>query len=309
MAGAGLSRASGADEGVAAFLDHLAHERRLSARTLEAYGHELRLYVAHLGEHLGGVPDLAAMGALKAADVRAHLSRRRERRGARSLSQTLSAIRSFHRWLDRRCDIPTPEIALVRGPRSRESLPRPVSTDQALGLMEEAALVREAEWEGLRDRAVLLLLYGCGLRVSEALSLTWREREPGASLRIHGKGGKVRMVPVLDEVREAMAAYGAAQPFDLMPDDTLFRAPRGGPLSARHVQALVKALRSRMGLHERTTPHALRHSFATHLLGEGAGLRDVQELLGHASLSTTQRYLGVDAEHLMSAYDHAHPRR
>ncbi|MEO8925719.1 MAG: tyrosine-type recombinase/integrase, partial [Caulobacteraceae bacterium] len=186
--------------------------------------------------------------------------------------------------------------------------PRPVSEDQARGLISEAGDGENAEWAALRDQAVLTLLYGCGLRISEALSLKRADAPLAASLRILGKGGKTRLAPVLPAVREATDLYLAALPFTLEADAPLFRAARGGPLRPRHIQATVQRLRGRLGLSERATPHALRHSFATHLLGAGADLRSIQELLGHASLSTTQRYTAVDAAGLLSAYAKAHPR-
>ncbi|MGV3577843.1 tyrosine recombinase XerC [Brevundimonas sp.] len=306
-----------ATDALSAWLEHLAHERRLSPRTLEAYGHIGRLYLAFLERHRGGPQSLPELGTVTAAELRAHLAERRSganssKNGplnARSLSQTLSAIRTFHIFLDRRCDTAAPQLALVRGPRVKPSLPRPVSADQAVGMLAEPGLDPDAEpWEALRDTAVLSLLYGCGLRISEALSLTRADAPLPESLRITGKGGKTRIVPILPAVRSAVDAALAAQPFPLEPTDALFRARRGGPLSARHVQATVQKLRSRLGLPASATPHALRHSFATHLLGAGADLRSIQELLGHASLSTTQKYTAVDAAHLLGAYASAHPR-
>lgn len=301
-----------AAEALVAWLEHLAHERRLSPRTLEAYGHIGRLYLAFMERHRGETLSLADMAAVTAAEVRAHMAERRSGDhplSARSLSQTLSAIRGFHDFLDRRLDTPAPQLALVRGPRVKASLPRPVTEDQARGLLAEPDADPDVEpWEAARDRAVLTLLYGCGLRISEALSLTRAEAPLGETLRIVGKGSKTRMAPILPAVHQAVDAYVALLPFPLQPTDALFRARRGGPLSPRHVQATVQRLRGRLGLPERTTPHALRHSFATHLLGAGADLRSIQELLGHASLSTTQKYTGVDAERLLSAYAAAHPR-
>lgn len=302
----------GADEALAAWLEHLAHERRLSPRTLEAYGRIGRLYLAFLGRHRGGAQLLADLGSVTAAEVRAHLAERRSGDhplAARSISQTLSAIRAFHGFLDRRCATPTPQLALVRGPRIKPSLPRPVSEDQARGLMQEPDADPGAEpWEAARDRAVLTLLYGCGLRISEGLSLTRADAPLAETLRILGKGGKTRITPVLPAVRSAVDAYLALQPFPLEAGDALFRARRGGPLSPRHVQATMQRLRGRLGLPPTATPHALRHSFATHLLGAGADLRSIQELLGHASLSTTQKYTAVDAQRLLEAYSAAHPR-
>jgi len=308
MAGRLLS----ADEALSAWLEHLAHERRLSPRTLEAYGHIGRLYLGFLARHRGGALRLSDLGAVSAAEVRAHLAERRagdRPLSARSISQTLSAIRTFHAFLDRRLDTPAPQLVLVRGPKVRASLPRPVSENQARGLLAETEADPDAEpWEAARDRAVLTLLYGCGLRISEALSLTRADAPLPETLRITGKGGKTRMAPVLPAVREAADAYLALQPFPLTPDDALFRARRGGPLGPRQVQAAMQRLRGRLGLPASATPHALRHSFATHLLGAGADLRSIQQLLGHASLSTTQKYTAVDAARLLDAYAAAHPR-
>ncbi len=255
---------------------------------------------------------MSALGELGAADLRAYLAARRQGErplSARSLSQTLSSIRAFYRWLDRRCGVENPAVALVRGPRVKPSTPRPVTIDHAFGLIGEAEFDPDrTAWEGARDAAVLTLLYGCGLRISEALSLKRADAPLPESLRILGKGRKVRIAPVLPAVRQAVDAYLAEAPFPPDPGAPLFRAKRGGPLTPRHVQALMQRLRGRLGLPDSATPHALRHAFATHLLGEGADLRTIQELLGHASLSTTQKYTAVDAAGLMAAYQKAHPR-
>ena len=301
-----------AAEALMAWLEHLAHERRCSPRTLEAYGHIVRLYLAFLERHRGEALTVSGLAAVTAAEVRAHLAERRQGDrplNARSISQTLSAIRSFHRFLDRRLGAPAPGLALVRGPKLKPGLPRPISADHALGLIAEPGLDPDLDpWEAARDQAVLSLLYGCGLRISEALSLTRADAPLQERLRITGKGGKTRLVPTLPAVRQAVDAYLAIQPFPAAPADPLFRAKRGGALSPRHVQAAVARLRGRLGLPASATPHALRHSFATHLLGGGADLRSIQELLGHASLSTTQKYAAVDAERLLAAYAGAHPR-
>lgn len=301
-----------ADEALFAWLEHLAHERRLSPRTLEAYGHIGRTWLVFLQAHRGEPQSMVGLGTVTAAEVRAHLAVRRSGESplnARSLSQTLSAIRGFHAFIDRRLGVATPQMALVRGPRVKPGLPRPLSEDQARGLLGESDADPDVEpWEAARDRAVLTLLYGCGLRISEGLSLTRGQVPLGETLRIVGKGSKTRLVPVLPAVVQAIDAYVALLPFSVGPDEPLFRARRGGPLSPRHVQAAMQRLRGRLGLSERATPHALRHSFATHLLGAGVDLRSIQELLGHASLSTTQKYAAVDAEHLMAAYSSAHPR-
>ncbi len=306
------ARPSTARQALTAWLDHLAHERRASPRTVRAYGDNVLAYLNFMERHRGEVLSVADMGTITAAELRAYLAFRREGEDGlspRSLSQSLSSIRAFHRYLDHRLETPNPAIGLVRGPRIKVGAPRPVSEDQAHGLIAELSLDPDREdWEVARDEAVLTLLWGCGLRISEGLSLTVRDAPLGESLRITGKGGKTRIVPVLDIVRERIDAYRAVQPFVLTPDEPLFRAKRGGPLSPRHVQATMQNLRSRLGLSDRATPHALRHSFATHLLGAGADLRSIQDLLGHASLSTTQRYTQVDAAGLLAAYGKAHPR-
>jgi integrase/recombinase XerC len=297
---------------LAAWLEHLTHERRASPRTVRAYGDNVLAYLNFMERHRGEALSVADLGGITAAELRAYLAFRREGEHAlspRSLSQSLSSIRAFHRYLDHRLDTPNAAIGLVRGPRIKVGAPRPVSEDQAHGLIAEIGLDPDREdWEVARDEAVLTLLWGCGLRISEGLSLLRRDAPLAESLRITGKGGKTRIVPALDIVRERIDAYLAVLPFALEPDAPLFRAKRGGPLSPRHVQATMQHLRSRLGLSDRATPHALRHSFATHLLGAGADLRSIQDLLGHASLSTTQRYTQVDAAGLLAAYGKAHPR-
>ena len=301
-----------AQEAFLAWLAHLEHERRASPRTLEAYGDGVRRYLTFLEQHRGEALTLQTLGDIEAADVRAFLAFRRQ--GARplsprSISQALSAVRSFHRFLDRRLGVANAALQLVRGPKIRPGAPRPVSEDQARGLITEAELDPDREtWENARDAALVTLLYGCGLRISEALSLTGADARLGDSLRITGKGSKTRIVPVLPQVAQAIAAYAVELPFAIAPGEPLFRAKRGGPYSPRHAQALMQRLRGRLGLPASATPHALRHSFATHLLGAGADLRAIQELLGHASLSTTQRYTAVDAAGLLAAYSKAHPR-
>ncbi len=309
--------ASASDSGalIEGFIAYLAHERRASPRTLESYRANLEAFTAFLAGHLGEAPDGAALAALSAADFRAYLAARRSGErplSPRSLSQSLSTIRSFYRWLDRRCGLGCPALALVRGPRLKPSAPRPVSEAHARALLADAAsgldAAEQAPWIAARDAAVLSLLYGCGLRISEALSLKRRDAPLPEVLRIAGKGGKTRLVPVLPVVAEAVQAYLAELPMTLAPDDALFRGVRGKPLGPRQPQALMAQLRGRLGLPPSATPHALRHAFATHLLGAGADLRALQELLGHASLSTTQKYTAVDAAGLLAAYAKAHPR-
>ncbi len=301
-----------ARQALAAWLGYLAQERRASPRTVESYAAGVEAFLGFMERHRAESLRLEALATLSTAEIRAYLASRRSGEAQlcpRSLSQNLSAVRSFFRWLDRRCAVSNDSIALVRGPRVKPTAPRPVSEDQARGLIGEAADDIEREpWENARDAAVLTLLYGCGLRISEALSLTRADAPLADTLRITGKGAKMRLAPVLPAVRRAVDAYLAELPFVLAPEDALFRGRRGGPLGARAVQAGMQRLRGGLGLPDSATPHALRHSFATHLLGAGADLRSIQELLGHASLSTTQKYTEVNAAALLSIYAAAHPR-
>ena len=302
-----------AQEALEAWLAHLSLERRSSPRTVDAYRACVRAYISFLEMHRAERLHLSGLATVSAPELRAYLASRRSGDrplATRSLSQALSAIRAFHRYLDQRLDTPNNAVTLVRGPRVRPGAPRPIGEDQVFGLIDEAGDEEDRpEWTAARDQAVLTLLYGCGLRISEALALKRSDAPFPETLRIHGKGGKTRLAPVLPAVREATDIYLQAVPFPLAGNEPLFRAARGGPLSPRHVQATVQRLRGRLGLSDRATPHALRHTFATHLLGAGADLRSIQELLGHASLSTTQKYTAVDAAGLLSAYAQSHPRR
>ncbi|MDV6331611.1 tyrosine recombinase XerC [Asticcacaulis sp. 201] len=295
-----------------AWVSWLKDQKRCSPRTLDAYAHALRYYFDHLSKTVSGDLTLDDVVAVSAGDIRgwmAHLRGKEHPLSARSLAQHLSAIKSFHSFLDLHFDRPNAQVALMRGPRLKATLPRPLNPDQAFGLLNETRMDSDRDdWENARDEAVYMLLYGLGLRISEALSLTVKDTPLGETLRVVGKGNKMRALPVLAAVREAIESYRRQQPFTLAPHDKLFRAKRGGELSPRHVQASLQHLRSRLGLSDRATPHALRHSFATHLLGSGADLRSIQELLGHVSLSTTQKYTQVDTERLLSAYAQAHPK-
>ncbi|WP_303830637.1 tyrosine recombinase XerC [Asticcacaulis taihuensis] len=295
-----------------AWVNWLKDQKRCSSHTLEAYAHALRGYLDHLGQSLRADLTLDDVVAVSSGDIRSWMANLRAKDkplSARSLAQHLSAIKSFHSFLDLHFDRPNAQVALMRGPRLKTTLPRPLNIDQMQGLLNETRMDSDKEdWESARDEAVYMLLYGLGLRISEALSLKVKDAPLGESLRIVGKGNKMRILPVITAVREAMETYRRLQPFALKPEDRLFRAKRGGELSPRHVQASIQHLRSRLGLSDRATPHALRHSFATHLLGSGADLRSIQELLGHVSLSTTQKYTQVDTEHLLSAYAAAHPK-
>lgn len=295
------------------WLSHLGHERRLSPKTLEAYGRDLRQFCAFLAEHLGASPNLRAVAALKPADLRAFLGqRRRDGAGNRTLMRQLAALRSLARFGERDGRLSAAAFAATRGPRLGKGLPRPLDAKAAAAVTRADSRAGEErpDWVLARDAAVLSLLYGSGLRISEALGLK-RSQAPastGDALTVLGKGGKTRMVPVLPVVVETIAGYLAQCPWRLQPDGPLFVGVKGGPLSPRIIQLAVEGLRGSLGLPSSATPHALRHSFATHLLGRGGDLRAIQELLGHASLSTTQVYTRIDSSRLLAAYDAAHPR-
>jgi integrase/recombinase XerC len=296
-------------EAVASWLQWLTGERRASPHTVAAYGRDLALFLDFLTEHLGGPPSLAALAGLSPADFRAFLARRAAIPLARtSLARELSVLREFFRFLQRRGLVANGALTALRAPRLPPAVPKPLSIEDALGAVATVDALSQDAWQGKRDVAVLTLLYGCGLRISEALGLTRGEAPLGETLVVRGKGGKERLVPVLPAVRMAVADYLAACPWPLPHDGPLFVGARGGPLNPRQVQRRVAALRFRLGLPATATPHALRHSFATHLLGAGGDLRAIQELLGHESLSTTQRYTAVDTERLFAVYDAAHPR-
>lgn len=294
---------------IAAWLDWLEAERRASAHTIAAYGRDLAAFFDFLGEHSGAVPDLAQMSRLTPADFRAYLAHRAmDGRERTTIARGLSVLRGFVRFLERRGLASAPGLAVLRAPKLPASVPKPLTVEDADAAIEAAGDVALSPWQQKRDIAILTLLYGCGLRISEALGLTRREAPQGEVLVVVGKGRKERHVPVLAAVREAVADYIAACPYPLPKDGPLFVGARGGPLSPRLVQRQMQTLRGMLGLADSATPHALRHSFATHLLGGGGDLRAIQELLGHASLSTTQRYTKVEPEHLLRVYEAAHPR-
>ena len=287
----------------------LAGERRASAHTIAAYGRDLAFFLDFLTEHLGELPSLAAIGTLRPADFRAYLARRaQDQLGRRSLARGMSVLRGFVRFLQRRGLAATSALAALRSPKLPTSVPKPLTIEDATGAVDAAGDLARSAWQGKRDIALLALLYGCGLRLSEALGLSRSEAPLSEMLVITGKGRKQRQLPVLPAVRAAVAEYLAACPYALAQDGPLFVGARGGPLHPRLVQRQMEALRGLLGLPETATPHALRHSFATHLLGAGGDLRAIQELLGHASLSTTQRYTSVETERLLAIYDAAHPR-
>jgi integrase/recombinase XerC len=297
----------------AAWTAHLADERRLSELTVEAYGRDVRLFLGFLQEHFGAPPALTDLDTLKPRDIRSFLARRRtEGLSSRSVMRTLAAARSFARFLERAGNGSASALAAIRAPKIPRSLPKPLSTVSARQMVDvdtRAGDPREP-WILARDAAVISLLYGCGLRIAEALSLTRREApdEAGRPLTVTGKGGKTRQVPVIAAVAQAVADYMALCPFNPGPDGPLFIGAKGGPLSPRIIQRAMQEMRAALGLPETATPHALRHSFATHLLARGGDLRSIQELLGHASLSTTQIYTEVDMAKLIAVHAATHPR-
>ncbi len=290
------------------FLDWLAQERRASPLTVSAYGADLAGFLGFMAVHLGGEPDLAALAGLRAADFRAWLTRcANDGQGAATRARHVAAVRTFFRWLARHHDVDNPQLALLATPRARKPLPKALSETQAMAVARDIGELTDGHL-AQRDTALFALLYGCGLRIAEALALDVRDapRSTGA-LRVTGKGNKQRDVPVLIPVRDAIAVWLAVHPAP-SPDQPLFVGARGGRLSPRIAQRTIQLFREMNGLPDHATPHALRHSFATHLLAQGADLRSIQELLGHASLSTTQVYTSVDTAQLMDVWHRTHPR-
>jgi integrase/recombinase XerC len=295
------------EEARQAFLEWLGQERHGATLTVEAYGADIAGFLGFLAQHLGGEPDLAALAALRQADLRAWLAHEAtEGAGNATRARHLSAVRSFFRFLARRHGVDNPALKLIATPRGKPPVPRALATAQACDVTERIAEMSDAASMQARDTALFTLLYGCGLRIAEALALDVRDA-PGTTLRVVGKGGKERIVPVLPAVQEAVAAWLALHP-DRQPDSPLFLGARGGRLDPAVAQRTLRNFRRLYGLPEHATPHALRHSFATHLLAGGADLRSIQDLLGHASLSTTQRYTAVDEARLVEVWRKAHPR-
>ena len=293
---------------VARWQGHLAHDRRRSPHTVRAYVGTAHRLIEFLGQYRGELVEPAGLIEVSAADLRAFLAARRNSGlGAASAARELSGVRAFLGYAAEQQGR-APQVPRTRAPRRPKTLPRPSAPDEVVALAEDAGAFASEPWIGARDLAILLLLYGSGLRVSEALSLTARDLPIGESIRVTGKRSKARIVPVVQAVREAIADYVRQCPYPISGDLPLFVGARGGPLSADLVRRAVRAARTRLGLPHTLTPHALRHSFATHLLARGADLRSLQELLGHASLSSTQIYTKVDAAHLLDVYRHAHPR-
>jgi integrase/recombinase XerC len=297
---------------VGRWLGHLGDERRMSGKTLDAYCRDVHQFLAFLAGHLGRRVTLHALARLAPADVRAFMAARRAAGiGSRSLMRGLAGARSFARFLERDGKGKVAALAAVRAPKVARTLPKPLSIATAKRVTDADLRAGEERppWVLARDAAVLALLYGCGLRISEALGLKPKDVAGGRdALIVTGKGNKTRMVPLLPQVGKLVADYAALCPYDLPPEGALFVGEKGGPLSPRIIQLAMERLRGALGLAETATPHALRHSFATHLLARGGDLRAIQELLGHASLSTTQIYTAVDSDRLLEAYRGAHPR-
>ena len=296
------------------WLRQLGPERRMSEKTVEAYRRDVFQFLAFLSEHFGGRVTLAALARIAPADVRAFLAARRGNGiGSRSLMRQLAGMRSFARFLERGGKGKVAALAAVRAPKIAKGLPKPIAIASAKRFTEvdlRAGEEREP-WIFARDAAVLGLLYGSGLRISEALGLKRKDfPAPGKGdvIIVTGKGNKTRMTPLLPQVAQLVADYAGLCPYDLSPGGPLFVGARGGLLSPRIVQLVMQRLRGALGLPDTATPHALRHSFATHLLARGGDLRSIQELLGHASLSTTQIYTAVDSERLLEVYKNTHPR-
>ena len=291
------------------WLDWLDGEKRASPHTIAAYGRDLAAFLDFLMAYKGGTPSLATLAALAPADFRAYLARRAADKIERaSNARALSVLRNFYRFLERRGLVRNAALAAVKSPKLPKPVPKALSEEDAQTALDSVGDFESEIWVGKRDLAVLTLLYGAGLRISEALSLKRGDVPLGETLTVIGKGRKQRAVPVLPLVASALGDYAAKIPFSGAPSSPLFLSRRGLPMSAREAQSLMQRLRGQLGLPEKATPHALRHSFATHILQGGGDLRSVQELLGHASLSTTQVYTAMDTAALLATYSKAHPR-
>lgn len=305
-----LDYASTGEQAVAMWLDTLLHARNLSEHTITGYGHDVRVLVGFLSRYRGADMRVADFESLDLTEARAWLAELAATGvGAASRGRAISAARSFYVWLAKQKLVKNAVLKTLRLPKKPARAPRPVSEENIQYLLDESEVVRD-DWVGTRDRALFVMLYGMGLRLGEALSLKGKDRNAlaGGHITITGKGRKQRVVPVLDDVVKAVDAYAKACPFTLHGDEKLFRGEKGGALNAGVAERAMRVLRRQLLLPEHATPHALRHSFASHLLAGGADLRTIQELLGHASLSTTQQYTKVDEQSLLSVFDKAHPR-
>lgn len=291
------------------WLDHCRAIKGASENSITAYRHDVAGFLGFLAEYHGGAAGLDQLRRTTITDMRAWMAHERDRGlSARSRARALSAVKSFFRWLSDRDGFDATAVLSIRAPKVQRRLPRPLDETAARDVLDRVDLQSSEPWVAARDLAVVTLLYGCGLRISEALGLTTDDAPLPDTLRIRGKGNKDRMVPVLPAAKEAVADYLRLYPAPLAPGLPLFRGVRGGPLGARAIQKTMEQVRHQLGLPATATPHALRHSFATHLLSAGGDLRTIQDLLGHASLSTTQAYTAVDASRLMEVYKNAHPK-
>ena len=297
------------------WLSHLAHERRLADNTVAAYGRDLTDFARHMADWQGERLRLSHCAALPALALRGFLAARRQAgAGPRTVARQTAALRNFVRWLERNGDASSATLNQLQNPKQPRTVPRPLAVPDADAVLACAGEMAAEPWIAARDSALIAVLWGCGLRISEALGLTlddlaWRDgRVRARTLTIRGKGGKARMVPLIEPAAEALDAYLRTLPFAIDREEPVFRGAKGGPLQPGVVQRTVRTLRGALGLPATVTPHALRHSFATHLLGNGGDLRAIQELLGHASLSTTQKYTAVDQAALMASWSAAHPR-
>jgi integrase/recombinase XerC len=291
------------------WIDRLAAVEGASQSTCNAYRADVTRFLTFVALHTDGSAGIDQLKAITLKDMRAWMASERDRDvSARSLSRSLSSVKSLYRWLGQSYGFDASPILSVRMPKYRSKLPRPVEENAAADLPAQAQSQSDIPWIGARDAAVITLLYACGLRISEALALKLSQTPLPETIRIMGKGGRERLVPVLPIAHQAIDAYLKLCPFALQPNDQIFRGARGGPLGARAIQRVMEISRAQLGLPPTATPHALRHSFATHLLARGGDLRVIQELLGHASLSTTQNYTAVDTARLLEIYDAAHPR-
>jgi integrase/recombinase XerC len=307
-----LTRFSASEDILAAIEDWqrwIGDERQSSAHTLDAYSRDLAAFLFFLTDHLGSTPTLDDLNNLRVTDFRSFLAHRLGKGIAQSsVARAMSTLRNFFRFLDKTGRVSNATISAVRAPRPAPPLPKAIAAAEAIDLIDAAGSFSDTPWIAKRDVALFTLLYGCGLRIDEALSLNRADRPKEDSMVITGKGKKQRVVPVLPIVRDSIADYVDACPYAPKPDGPLFLGARGGRLNPGVVQRQMRKLRGLLGLPVTATPHALRHSFATHLLGAGGDLRTIQELLGHSSLTTTQRYTNVDSERLISVYKDAHPR-
>lgn len=287
----------------------LSLEKRFSPHTVSAYKRDLSVFLDFLTEHQGSSASIKMLSQLKTTDFRSYLANKKSKGlSATSLARSISTVRNFYRFLEINSISHNPVINNIRSPKRPHSIPKPIKPDEAIAAVTLSAENQAEEWVGLRDSAVFTLLYGCGLRISEALGLNRNVLPIESSLTITGKGSKQRMVPILPIVKKSIESYDSSIPFNLKSTDPLFIGVRGKRLDPGIIQKKMRSLRSALGLPATATPHSLRHSFATHLLSNGGDLRSIQELLGHASLSTTQQYIEVDSDKMIAVYDSAHPR-